>query len=240
MKESINRIGAIFLKELQDLKSNMGVLIMYILPIAIVILYRSFLEDMPPGFILGFGLLFIFGLIGVYGPAINLAEEKEKKTLEVLILSPAKPLEIITGKGLMFFVTTSLSGLVISFLSGVTPMNIWLVILGGALVLATCIFLGMIVGILTPNQTVAGTVVTPVYMVLLLFPLLSMGQENIIATISRALPTRYFFNIVLFLTDFPEITELNLFSHFLFLSVSFVVSLFILIIVFRFRGLPYK
>lgn len=236
----MNRIGAIFIKELKDLKSNMGVLIMYIIPLAIVILYRGFLEDMPPGFILGFGLLFIFGLIGVYGPAINLAEEKEKKTLEVLILSPAKPLEIITGKGLMFFITTIISGVIIAFLSGVMPGGIGWIILGGFLVLATCIFIGMIVGIVAPNQTVAGTVVTPVYMIFLLFPLLSMGQENIIATISNVLPTKYFFHLVLYLTDFPEITELNIFSHLTFLAGSFAATLIVLMIVFRYRGLPYK
>ncbi len=237
MKGMLSRTGAIFFKEMQDLKSNLGVLIMYIIPLVIVLLYRGFLEDMPAGFTLGFGLLFLFTLVGVYGPAINVAEEKEKNTLEVLILSPARPLEIIMGKGLMVLITTAFGGVLVYFLSGIGGLDLGLIIPAAFLLLGTCIFLGMVVGILAPNQTVAGTIVTPVYMVMLLFPLLSLGQDNIIATISRALPTRYFFQMVLSLTEFPEAPEINFFTHFLFLLGSFLITLLVLIFVFRSRGL---
>jgi len=238
MRKSLSRIMAIVIKELQDLRSNMGVLPIYIIPLIIVLLYRSVLTEIPAGFNLGFGLLFLANLVGIYGPAVSVAEEKEKNTLEVLLLSPAKPLEIIAGKGLNTFVTAIFAAVIIYFLSGVGEINSPSIFLVGALLmLLTCIFLGMLVGLLAPNQTAAGTIASPVYLVLILFPVLSMGQEHFIETITRVLPTRYFFEMVLYLTDYPEITELNLPQALLIIALGCVVSLFLLSLAIKKRGL---
>jgi len=86
---SFKRIAAIAVKELHDFKTNINILIMYIIPIMIAYIYDKLIPGMPEGFALMFGLLFLVVLVGMYVPPMMIAEEKEKKTLSVLLLSPA-------------------------------------------------------------------------------------------------------------------------------------------------------
>ena len=72
---SLKRIGAIFIKELHDLKTNINILIMYIIPIVIAYIYDKLIPGMPEGFALAFGLLFLVVMVGMYVPSMMIAGE---------------------------------------------------------------------------------------------------------------------------------------------------------------------
>ena len=98
------RIWAIFCEEAQDIVTNFNVSFIYLVAIGIVLLFQRTIGAVGDPFITGFGILFLLAMGGIYVPSMLVAEEREKRTLEVLMLSPATPLEIFIGKGLLTLV----------------------------------------------------------------------------------------------------------------------------------------
>ena len=147
----------------------------------IAYIYDKLIPSMPEGFALMFGLLFLVVLVGMYVPSMMIAEEKEKKTLGVLLLSPATPVEIFIGKGLLTFVSILASMILLILISSGNGFAHWDVIfVGGVLTTIFCILIGIIVGLLSKNQMATGVVGTPIYMALLLIPMLgSMGSSTL-------------------------------------------------------------
>ena len=102
------------------------------------------------------GTLFAVVMIGVYTPAMMFAEEKEKHTLRVLMLSPATPGEILISKGLITFLVIALVTLLLIPISMVTVQNVALLALILFLGSLFVIMLGFIIGLLSPNQMATG------------------------------------------------------------------------------------
>ena len=190
MTLSFKRIGAILIKEAHDFKTNINILIMYLIPILLAYIYDNFIPGMPRGFALSFGSLFLVVMVGMYVPSMMIAEEKEKKTLEVLLLSPANSVEVFIGKGLLTFISIIVSFIIlIAMFGGVGPDQMAVILVGGILTAVFCIQVGIIVGLLSKNQMATGVVGTPVYMALLLVPMLgSMGSPTL-EKIAKVFPT---------------------------------------------------
>lgn len=55
-------------------------------------------------------VLMAYTMVGLFVQAIITAEEKEKQTLRVLMLSPATGAEVLIGKGVMTFTLTASPG----------------------------------------------------------------------------------------------------------------------------------
>ena len=198
MTLSFKRIGAILIKEAHDFKTNINILIMYLIPILLAYIYDNFIPGMPRGFALSFGILFLVVMVGMYVPSMMIAEEKEKKTLEVLLLSPANSVEVFIGKGLLTFISIIVSFIIlIAMFGGVDPDQMAVILVGGILTAVFCIQVGIIVGLLSKNQMATGVVGTPVYMALLLVPMLgSMGSPTL-EKIAKVFPT-YYYNDMLY------------------------------------------
>ena len=240
MTLSFKRIGAILIKEAHDFKTNINILIMYLIPMLLAYIYNNFIPGMPKGFALSFGLLFLVVMVGMYVPSMMIAEEKEKKTLGVLLLSPATPMEVFIGKGLLTFVSVLVSIVFLVFISsgnGLAHLDIILV--GGILTTLFCIMVGFIVGLLSKNQMATGVVGTPVYMALLLIPMLgSMGSPTM-EKIAKAFPT-YYYNDMLYmaLSGLEEKkTLLDMMPEVGILLGSLIIAFGLLAFVYRKRGL---
>ncbi len=181
------RIYALSLKEMQDLRHNGSILSMLVVPLLMTFLWSSLLNmDAEPSFIIG--TLFAVVMIGVYSPAMLLAEEKEKHTLRVLMLSPATPGEVLISKGLVTFLSILLVTLLLIPISGATVQNYAILsvilVLGSAFV----ILLGFTIGLLAPNQMATGYIGMPIYLLLLLIPML--GQQSAsMAKLARFVPS---------------------------------------------------
>lgn len=185
----LKRIGALLLKEMQDLRRNGSILSMLVMPLLMTFLW-SRLMNLPANSAFTIGTLFAVVMVGVYTPAMMFAEEKEKHTLRVLMLSPATPGEILISKGLITFLVIVLVTLLLIPISMVTVQNVALLALILCLGSLFVIMLGFIIGLLSPNQMATGYIGMPVYLVLLLVPML--GQQNpSLAKLAKFIPTNY-------------------------------------------------
>ncbi len=240
MTLSFKRIGAILIKEAHDFKTNINILIMYLIPILLAYIYDNFIPGMPRGLALSFGILFLVVMVGMYVPSMMIAEEKEKKTLEVLLLSPANSVEVFIGKGLLTFISIIVSFIIlIAMFGGVDPDQMAVILVGGILTAVFCIQVGIIVGLLSKNQMATGVVGTPVYMALLLVPMLgSMGSPTL-EKIAKVFPT-YYYNDMLYraLNEFEgNHTLLDMIPELGILLGSIAVAFVLLLLVYRRRGL---
>lgn len=187
------RILAIFTKEVQDLVTNFNVSFVYILPLGVVILFQRMMVEMGSVPITAFGILFLLSMGGIYVPSMLIAEEKDKRTLEVLMLSPATPLEIFVGKGLLTLVSMAVFALLIFLVQGVGAAQIPLLLLVFVLGVCASVPLGMVVGMLAPNLLSTGLVGMPLYMSFTFLPLFS-ERSAVARTISRFVPTTYVYD----------------------------------------------
>lgn len=191
------RINAIVLKELQDIKTNSSVTVMYVLPIILAMLYKYLIPGLPHGMPLGFGLLILVVMVGMYVPSMMIAEEKEKNTIEVLMLSPAKPTEVLIGKGILTFLSILLTSVILVAVAGNGTAHLSVILVGTVLCSIVSILIGMIVGLLSPNQMATGVYGMPIYLLLLMIPMLSMTGNTIMNTVAKAFPTTYYFDMLM-------------------------------------------
>ncbi|MFN2362893.1 MAG: ABC transporter permease [Halarsenatibacteraceae bacterium] len=233
---SLKRIQAILIKEVQDIRSNSNIMVMYLMPILFTYIWENFIPEMPAGFGAAFGLIFLVVMVGMYVPSMLIAEEKEKNTMEVLMLSPARPIEIFVGKGLLTIFSIIIISFVIALMVGMSPINLLIIIIATTLTSTFAIFVGMIVGLISPNQMSTGVVGLPVYLLLLLIPQLSGMGVTVVDFIARFLPTYYFLNILeLTLIEGVEISDL--YFHLSIISISSVIILGVLLYIYRKKGL---
>lgn len=196
MTQSIRRINAIFIKELQDLKNNLNVLLMYFIPPLIVYIYKSLIPDFPPSLSLGMGLVMLASMIGLYLPAMIIAEEKEKKTLGALMLSPARPIEVFTGKGLVTLLTMLITFFVVLFLSGNGWKHFGLLLGATLLAFVCCILQGMLVGLLAENQMATGIIGLPLMLPSIMIPFLTLIGNEILSKVALFIPSYHYFKLV--------------------------------------------
>lgn len=235
MSNSLKRIGAIFIKELQDIGTNLNVMFMYILPLLMLFIYKTLIPDFPAAWSTSFALVMLVGEVGTLVPAMLIAEEKEKKTLEVLMLSPAKPVEIFAGKGLLTFVSILIFSVIVMLISGIPLAAYPVIILSTILTSITCIIFGMIIGLLSQNQMATGIIGLPIFLPFIMLPFLSFSGNEIILTINRFIPT-YHYNVMITrsLGNGQGIAELLPFTGALLASILITLSL--LLAVYKKKG----
>lgn len=186
---SLKRIMALFIKELQDMKRNWNILFIFAVGPLMAIIYRNLL-DMPSAPTAVLGILMGSTMVGIYVPAMMLAEEKEKNTLRVLMVSPATPADILTSKGLVSLIgvlLTSAITLVLSQASLGSPLLFLVTLMVGTAFLA---IIGFIIGLLSPNQMATGYIGLPLYLLFLLIPMLGQVQPAM-QQIAKLIPTYY-------------------------------------------------
>ncbi|HNV71561.1 MAG TPA: ABC transporter permease, partial [Candidatus Ozemobacteraceae bacterium] len=133
---------------------------------------RSFSSDFFPMLI-----LMAMGMVGFLGMPISLVEEKERRTLHALFLTPIRPNELIIGK--------SLFGLALILFTVVTMVFInnkwlgdqfyfWLIVLMSSLF---CLFLGLLISLLASSQASVNALGTSLFMIFQLVPNLSQTSE---------------------------------------------------------------
>ena len=124
----------------------------------------SGMNDFARGYSLAMGLVMSICMIGIYCPALLLAEEKEKNTLRVLMTSSVNGLEFFLGSIIPIFLATAVINFILIPVSGYDMDMSYIVSFAGVTTIASLIscILGMVLGIFAKNQVSAGTVITPV------------------------------------------------------------------------------
>lgn len=128
---------------------------------------------------LSMGLVMNIGMSGIYCPSLLLAEEKEKHTLRVLMTSSVNSLEFFLGSTLPVFIITAAINFLLLPISGfmITGTSLALFALVTVIASLTSCVIGMLLGIFAKNQVSAGTITTPVLLLLMLIPMFSNFVE---------------------------------------------------------------
>ena len=149
-------------------------------------------------------LAFVITIISALMTAISLAREKETGTMEVLLVSPLRPVEIIAGKVapylLVGLATVVLVIIEARLIFGVPLRGSAVLLLAeGVLFTVTSLSLGILISARTPSQRVAmtavlaGTMLPTVMLSGFIFPLESLPTP--LRLISAVIPARWFVEI---------------------------------------------
>lgn len=164
---NVQRISAIFEKDLKDFMKNMMLLTMPAIPIVLALMYQRIGAGVGEG--IPIEMLYI--IVGVTFSAVTsvmimtmMAEENEKNTLRGLIQSPASMLDILVGKSLVTALITLIS-LTVSFaIIGAEPFLNVRAIIGLVFLFLFFLLLGIGVGLFAKS-----TASTSVYSMPIMF-----------------------------------------------------------------------
>lgn len=177
----MKNINAVFIKQWKDTFKNKTILIQFLLfPVLAVIMERSInIEGMPQHFFVNLFAVMYCGMAPLTCMGAILAEEKEKNTLRVLLLSGVKPIEYLIGVGSYLWIICMLGACVFCWTGQYTGTAAIAFLLIMAIGILVSMLMGAAIGTWSRNQMMATSIVVPVTMVFAFLPMLSMFNKSI-------------------------------------------------------------
>ena len=172
---------AIFKKQLKDTMQNKTVLIQFIMfPLLTLIMSQTItIEGMPENFFVNLFATMYIGMAPLTSIAAVIAEEKEKNTLRVLMMSNVKPYEYLLGVGSYIWFACMLGAAVICAAGGFA-LREGLAFMGiMAVGILASLLMGAAIGTWSKTQMMATSITVPVMMIFSFMPMLSMFNDTI-------------------------------------------------------------
>lgn len=188
---NIQRIGAIFEKDMKDFMKNLMLLMMPAIPIILALMYTRMSDGELP-------VSMTYLIVGVTFSAVTstsmttmMAEENEKKTLRGLILSPASFLDIIAGKSLVTGLITFITLVVSLLIVGINPFLSFRVIVGLILLFLFFLLLGIGIGLFSKSIAATSAYMMPVMFLFgftSMFGMLGLDEDSMVIKIFNTFP----------------------------------------------------
>lgn len=149
-------------------------------------------------------LAFVLTLVSALMTAITLAREKETGTMEVLLVSPLRPLQIVAGKVAPYLVLAFVNALVALGLAWVVfgvPVkgSLALLLVAAFVFVLVSLALGVLISTRTPDQrsammaTLLGLMIPTITLSGFIFPVSSLPFP--LSALSNAVPATYFISV---------------------------------------------
>ena len=225
----MRRVSAIFRKEVQDFKTNSQVLLMAFLPIILSFLFSRFGVGKE---MLGITTITAFLFVAGFVQSMIIAEEKEKHTLRVLMLSPASSVEVLIGKSILTVCLTL--GICIVNLFILDQFSGNLLLLGFIFLCGTILFIviGTMIGLLAASVPQTSIIGMPILMTMYLAVQFEPMVENkVIKTMIGYLPTSHIVKALNSLVGGAGFGSIS--GHVLNVAVWLIISLFVCLIVYK-------
>lgn len=189
---NVQRIFAIFEKDLKDFMKNTMLVFMPVIPIILALLYSRMGgdEEMP--------LFMIYLVVGITFSSVStacimmmMAEENEKKTLRGLIMSPATFLDIIVGKSLVTLLLTLITLVASLLIMGMEPFLNIRAFIGLILLFLFFLFLGIGIGLFVKSVGVTTAYLMPIMFLFGFTPMiyfLGLSEDSIAIKIAEYFP----------------------------------------------------
>lgn len=177
----MKNIKAVFMKQMLDTIKNKTVFIQFLMfPVMAVIMENAVkMEDMPEHFFVKLFAVMFVGMAPLTCMSAIIAEEKEKNTLRVLMMSNVKPWQYIISVGTYIFIMCMVGTAVFAVLGEYNGTELAMFILSMLSGIILSEIIGAVIGIFSRNQMTATSLTIPIMMVLSFVPMLSMFNENI-------------------------------------------------------------
>lgn len=189
---NIQRISAIFEKDLKDFMKNMMLLMLPVAPIVLALLYKQLSGgEVFPALLLYLIVGVIYSTVTSTGMMTMMAEENEKKTLRALIQSPASFVDIMIAKSLVIGLITVISLLICMFIIGIQSFINLKAILVLIFLFLFFLFLGIGIGLFAKSIAATSAYTLPVMFLFGFTPMikvLGLGEGSIAIKIADVFP----------------------------------------------------
>lgn len=177
----MNNMIAIIKKQLKDTLKNKTVLIQFVMfPMLTLIMNHAIVIDgMPDNFFVNLFAVMYIGMAPLTSMAAIIAEEKEKNTLRVLVMSNVKPYEFLLGIGIYIWTVCMIGAVVICTAGSYTPQGSAAFMGIMAIGILASLLVGAAIGTWSHTQMMAASVTIPVMMVFSFLPMLSLFNTTI-------------------------------------------------------------
>jgi len=177
---------AIFKKQLKDTLKNKTVLIQFVMfPVLTLIMDNAIsIEGMPENFFVNLFAAMYIGMAPLTSMAAIIAEEKEKNTLRVLMMSNVKPHEYMLATGGYVWFACMFGSAVICISGDYNSQSCAAFLAVMALGILVSLLTGAAVGAWSKTQMMATSITVPVMMIFSFMPMLSMFN-TVIAKIAK-------------------------------------------------------
>ena len=177
----MRNIKAIFLKQLSDTLKNKMVLLQFLMfPVVVIVMENSVdLEGMPEHFFVKLFAVMFVGMAPLTSMSSMIAEEKEKNTLRVLMMSNVKPAEYLAGVGAYVFLMCMAGTAVFAVVGGYEGKELAVFIGAMTAGILLSMITGAVIGIGSKDQMTATSITYPVMIVFSFVPMLSMFNDTI-------------------------------------------------------------
>ncbi|MDE7332901.1 MAG: ABC transporter permease [Lachnospiraceae bacterium] len=172
---------AIFQKQIKDTLKNKEILIQFIMfPVMAVIMEKSIkIEDMPAHFFADMFSAMYVGMAPLVSIAAVIAEEKEKNTLRVLMMSGVKPWEYLLAMGCYIWLFCLAGALVLGIAGGHEGREMIIFLLIMAAGILASLLIGAAIGTASRSQMMATSITVPVMLVFSFLPMLAEFNDTI-------------------------------------------------------------
>lgn len=176
-------------KDFKNCFLNKNIFLMMIVPIFFCFIYRNITKD--PTYVLWLCTMFSISIIPTTVLPMMVAEEKEKNTLRSLMLANVTAFEFLFSKAFVCVLLTLVDALIVFFI--MKTDTTLLPIYTGSIILSTTslLLLGAVAGLFSKDQASAGTIATPL-MLIVMMPSVFSGLSEFMEKVSILVPTTSF------------------------------------------------
>lgn len=227
----MNNIYTVFLKQIRETFRNKTILIQFLMfPVLAVIMENTIkLNDMPEHFFARLFAVMFVGMAPLTCMSSIIAEEKEKNTLRVLMMSNVKPVQYLLGTGSYILTMCMVGAVVFTVIGGYKGTETVSFLITMAVGIILSILVGGIIGIISHNQMSATSVTVPVMMIFSFLPMLSMFNE----TVEKIARITYSQQISILINGNYN----NMSDSIIVVSVNFVLAVVLFLVAYRRKGL---
>lgn len=177
----MNNIIAILKKQLKDTLKNKTILIQFVMfPILTLVMNHAItIDGMPENFFVNLFATMYIGMAPLTIMAAIIAEEKEKNTLRVLMMSNVKPHEYLFGIGSYVWLACMIGAFVICSAGAYKPWEKVTFMGIMAIGILVSLLAGAVIGIWSQTQMMATSIAIPVMMIFSFMPMLSLFNATI-------------------------------------------------------------
>lgn len=177
----MNNIIAIFKKQLKDTLKNKTILIQFIMfPLLTLVMEHAItIDGMAENFFVNLFATMYIGMAPLTSMAAIIAEEKERNTLRVLLMSNVRPHEYLLGIGSYVWLACMIGAFAICTAGG---YKLWekAAFMGiMAIGILVSLLAGAVIGIWSQTQMMATSIAIPVMMIFSFMPMLSLFNTTI-------------------------------------------------------------
>ena len=227
----MNNVLAVISKQMKDTFKNKAVLIQLVmLPVLAMVMEQVIRpEGLPELFYTKLFAAMYMAMAPLTAVASIIAEEKEKNTLRVLMMSNVKPGQYLTGVGAYVWIVSMIGSILFAVSLHAADIPFFFLVMGVGFIIS--IVMGAVIGIGSKNQMSATSLGTMVMCVLSFIPMLSMFNEGI-KRVANFLYTQQ----ARFLLDAMSFTEIK-WDGAAILAANAVLTVALFFAIFRKKGL---